>query len=188
MWQPYVLGLNQVLCGLEVSDADGTALDAENAMRRWLGWTRHLRRDGACLYLVGNGASASMAAHFAADMAKNAAVRTRSLTETSLLTAVANDIAYERVFAEPLSWWMQPADMLVTISSSGNSANIIQAIEAGRAASGGGWSRSRPWGRTTAVASLGDLNFYLPAGTYGMAESAHAVLLHCWMDAVEAAR
>jgi len=187
MWQPYTERLHQVLGNMEVTDARAVSLDVETGMSRWLDWTRQVGRKGRCLYLVGNGASASMAAHFAADMAKNAAIRTQWLTETSMLTAIANDLDYRRVFAEPLSWWMQPGDMLVTISSSGNSANILEAIDTARRL-GGRVVTLSAMGAENASRRRGDLNFYLPAATYGLAESGHAVILHCWMDAVEAAR
>ena len=144
-----------------------------------------MRGGGGCVYLVGNGASASMAAHFAADLAKNGALLTRTLTEPAMLTALANDACYEVVYAEPLRWWMNPADMLVCISSSGNSPNIVAAAAAARE-KGGRVVTLSAMGTDNRIRARGDLNFYFPAETYGLAESAHAVLLHYWMDAVEA--
>jgi D-sedoheptulose 7-phosphate isomerase len=184
LWQPYVDHLNQTLSCMQVSDGLGRTMDTDIGMDRWLHRTMALRENRGFLFLVGNGASSSIASHFSADLAKNAGIRTQWLTEASLMTAVANDISYERVFAEPLSWWMQPDDMLVTISSSGNSLNIIHAIETARQT--GGYVVT-----VSAMASenqsrrMGDLNFYLPVDTYGLAESGHTAILHCWMDMLE---
>ena len=75
-------------------------------------------KNGNTLYLVGNGASASMASHMAADLDKNARVHTEVFTDPALITAIANDLDYTQVFSEPLRRRMSPGDMLVAISSS----------------------------------------------------------------------
>ena len=69
-----------------------------------------------------------MASHFAADLAKNGRVRAEVFTDLSLITAVANDINYDSVFAEPLRWQMREGDMLVAVSSSGNSPNVVAGV------------------------------------------------------------
>jgi len=145
---------------------------------------RQLRTRRGRLFLAGNGASASMASHFATDLAKNAGIRTQVFTDLSLLTALGNDIAYEAVFAEPLRWYAEAGDILVAISSSGNSPNIVQAVLAAKelGLTVVTLSGMRPDNR---IRGLGELNLYLPAPTYGLAESCHAFLLHCWMDQLE---
>jgi D-sedoheptulose 7-phosphate isomerase len=75
-----------------------------------------------------NGANASMVSHFGAEMAKNGGVRAMVFTDLSLLTAIANDVSYEDVYAEPLRWYMKRKDMVVAINSSGNSPNIVNAV------------------------------------------------------------
>ena len=133
------------------------------------------------VFLIGNGASASMASHIAADLAKNAHVHTQVFTDLSLITSIANDISYDEVYAEPLRRRMTQGDMLVAISSSGQSPNILRA--ASRATSLGGFlvtlSAMSP---ENALRSLGMMNFYVPAKTYGMAETCHAAILHYWVD------
>jgi len=125
--------------------------------------------------------SASMASHFAADLAKNGRVRTGVFTDLSLITAVADDVNYESVFSEPLRWQMTEGDMPVAISSSGNSPNVPAGCEA--AVSLGGFvvtlSAMKP---DNALRSSGNLNFYVPAETYGAAETCHAAILHFRMD------
>ena len=73
------------------------------------------------MFFVGNGASAMMASHMAADASKNGGFRAMAFNDQALMTAVSNDICYEQSFAMPLKRFANPGDMLVTISSSGNS-------------------------------------------------------------------
>jgi D-sedoheptulose 7-phosphate isomerase len=135
------------------------------------------------LYAIGNGASASMASHFAADMAKNGKLHTQVFSDLSLITAVANDLAYEEVFAEPLRRVGKRGDVLVAISSSGRSPNILRAVEVARSlgvtvVTLSAMSADNP------LRQAGDVNAYVPAGTYGGAETAHAAVLHQWIDLV----
>ena len=128
-----------------------------------------------------------MASHFAADMAKNGGVRTMVFTDLSLLTAVANDFNYEDVYAEPLRWHMKRKDMVVAISSSGNSPNIVRAVVQAKRL-GGTVITISAMIEDNSIRKLGDLNFYVSAKTYGLAETAHAAILHFWMDLVESKR
>ena len=100
------------------------------------------------------------------------------------MTALANDISYEEVYAEPLRWNMKAGDMLVAISSSGNSPNIVRAVKTAQSLNGTVVTLSA-MGEDNAIRRLGDLNFYVPAQTYGLAETAHAAILHYWMDMIE---
>ena len=122
-----------------------------------------------------------MAEHLSHDSFQNADFLTETCSETSHITAISNDVSYEDVFAYRINKMLKEKDMLITISSSGNSPNVIKAIETAHkkgvfvvTISGkGADNRSR---------QMGDLNFYVPLDTYGLVESAHAVLLHCWLD------
>ncbi len=98
---------------------------------------------GATIFLCGNGGSASMATHFAADLNKTtirpdlfaSARRFRAISladNPALITAWGNDVAYERIFAEQLHNFAQPGDVLFAISGSGRSPNIVAAIQAAR--------------------------------------------------------
>jgi D-sedoheptulose 7-phosphate isomerase len=156
-------------------------VDREFAFKQWKDWTQIIRRKKKTIYLIGNGASASMASHISADLAKNAFVHTEVFSDLSLLTAVGNDLGYEEVFAEPLRRRMNDGDMLIAISSSGQSPNILRAVKT--AISIGGYvitlSGMKP---DNILRSLGILNYYVPASTYGLAETSHAAILHHWVD------
>lgn len=93
------------------------------------------------IYIMGNGGSAATASHFACDLAKGTRCelappfRVVPLTDnTPLMTAWANDISYERIFAEQLSALVRPHDVVIVISASGNSPNILAAVEVAREA------------------------------------------------------
>ena len=186
-WQQNISSLHGLLKSLSVLDSQGNPLDADEAFSRLTELTFRILSEDATIYYLGNGASASMASHFAADMAKTGSVRTMVFTDLSLLTAIANDLSYEDVYAEPLRWHMQSKDMVVAISSSGNSPNVVRAVVQAKKL-GGTVTTISAMGEDNAIRKLGDLNFYVAAKTYGLAETAHAAILHFWVDLVEAKR
>lgn len=105
--------------------------------------SRHLLEasiSGRCLYLLGNGGSAALASHMACDLGKGTVVpgqprlRVVALTDNAaLLTAWANDVNYECVFAEQLAGQARPGDLVLAISGSGNSPNVLAALAWARA-------------------------------------------------------
>lgn len=121
----YVDRLQDVLAALDTGEVDsaiGVIADA---------WTR-----GSDIYVLGNGGSAMTALHFATDWAKSIYIKTgrpfriRSLVDNmGLMTAYANDISYWDVFTEQLKNLVRPDDLVVAISGSGNSENVIRAVD-----------------------------------------------------------
>ncbi|MEE9117581.1 MAG: SIS domain-containing protein, partial [Calditrichia bacterium] len=171
-WKQNVQKLCDIFIKISIWDNSGNVLYPDVAFEKWKEMTLKIRENDKTVFFVGNGASASMASHFAADVAKNAGIRTNVFTDTALMTALANDISYEEVYAEPLRWNMKKGDMLVAISSSGNSPNIVRAVNTAKSLNGTVVTLSA-MGEGNAIRKLGDLNFYVPAQTYGMAETAH---------------
>lgn len=95
-----------------------------------------VRRNNRHIFVCGNGGSASTASHFACDIVKGASFnresrfRIMALTDSlPTITAYSNDVSYECVFAEQLKNFAQPGDVLIAISGSGNSPNVLRAIE-----------------------------------------------------------
>jgi D-sedoheptulose 7-phosphate isomerase len=179
-WPHYVHALQTAMQALSVRDREGREL-GPGGFAALSGLTSRVRAAGGFCFFAGNGASASMASHFSADLAKNAGLRTMVFTDPALLTALGNDRCYGDVFSEPVTWYMGTADMLVLISSSGNSPNVLAAAKAARGR-GGAVVTLSGMGPDNALRSLGDLNFYVPAATYGLAETAHTAILHHWTD------
>jgi D-sedoheptulose 7-phosphate isomerase len=182
-WAKCVQNLETTLNRLETSDRDCVAMACDATFAQFKEATEAVRGAGRVIYLIGNGASASMASHFAADLAKNAHVHTQVFTDISLLTAVANDLAYDQIFVEPLRRRMREGDMLVCISSSGNSPNVVNAAVYANQ-NGGTVVTLSAMDPGNALRALGAINFWVPATTYGLAETAHAAILHYWMDTV----
>jgi D-sedoheptulose 7-phosphate isomerase len=97
------------------------------------------RTEGRRIFVFGNGGSAAMASHFATDLGKSTVQEGKlrfkviSLNDNvPLLTAYANDFGYETVFAEPLASLAEAGDVAIAISSSGNSPNVLRAMDVAR--------------------------------------------------------
>jgi len=97
------------------------------------------RTEGRRIFVMGNGGSAAMASHFVCDLGKGTVregkprFKIMSLNDNvPLLTAYANDLGYETVFAEPLTSLAEPGDVAMAISSSGNSPNVLRAMDVAR--------------------------------------------------------
>ena len=185
-WQTYIDDLARVLAATSFIGRDGGELPADVGYARWRNLTLRVREQRRTVYMIGNGASASMASHFAADLAKNGRLHTQTFFDLALITAISNDISYEQVFAEPLRRRGEGGDMLVAISSSGKSPNILAAASV---AADLGMTIVTLTAKDPAnpLRARGDLNLYVPAQTYGMAETAHAAALHRWMDLIQMA-
>jgi len=135
------------------------------------------------VFILGNGGSASTASHMANDLSKATIVAGRSrmrviaLTDNiSIITAWANDASYEVIFKEQLENLLQTGDLVIGISASGNSPNVLRAMEFANQQGGVtiGWT-GRSGG---ALGKLVDLCVHCPTDDIGMIESAHLVLDH----------
>lgn len=183
-WSRTVDRLSELLQGLVFTGPEGEDCPVDLAFDQWSAWATEARERERTVYLIGNGASASMASHFAADLAKNGHLHTQVFSDICLVTAVSNDIDFAEIYAEPLRRRGKKGDILVAISSSGRSPNILRGVEVARTlgltvVTLTGFKPDNP------LRKMGQLNAYLPADTYGEAETAHAAVLHCWMDMVE---
>lgn len=165
-----------------VTDKDGKNLDLDQGLEMWADKAYDVReRSKGLIFFCGNGASASMAEHMSHDWFQNAVINTTTCAETSHITAISNDIGYENVFAYRANRILSDRDMLVGISASGNSPNIVKAI--GAANEKDAYTVSVSGKKSdNRIRTMGDLNFYVTLEKYGEVESAHAVLLHAALD------
>jgi D-sedoheptulose 7-phosphate isomerase len=138
---------------------------------------------GRHIYILGNGGSASTATHFACDLSKATVVKgQRRLRVTclsdniALLTAVANDIAYEDVFAEPVRSLVDTGDVVIAISASGNSPNVIKAVRA--AHEQGAVTIGLVGCDGGRLIHMVDLSVHVKHLDYGVVEDCHLVLEH----------
>lgn len=177
----YSITIKNGLDNMVVTDGNGKVLTHDEGLEKWTDKSEELKNKRGIFFFCGNGASATMAEHLSHDCFQNADFLTETCSETAHITAISNDISYEDVFSYRIGKMLGEKDMLITISSSGNSPNIIKAIHTAREL---GVFIVTLSGKKEDNQSrrLGDLNFYVPLDTYGLVESAHAVLLHCWLD------
>lgn len=145
---------------------------------------------GGKVLVFGNGGSASQAQHFAAELtgrfeAERQAWPALALTaDQATVTAIANDYGYERVFARQVEALGRPGDLVVAISTSGTSANVVAGIEAARAAGCTTAALTGEGGGT--LADLVDLLVTVPSGRTARIQEIHTICLHAWCEAVEA--
>lgn len=139
---------------------------------------------GRTVFLCGNGGSAALASHFACDLGKGTAscnggkrFRVLALTDNlPTLTAWANDFGYEHVFSEQLKNFVQPTDVVFAISGSGNSKNILNALQAAREA--GAITVGLSGFQGGAMKSLCDLCVVVPSNDMQIIEDLHLALAH----------
>ncbi len=169
----YLRYLSEVLAGIDGAEIAGFIRTLTNARDR-----------GSRVFFIGNGGSAATASHFANDLAigtrpARKPFRVTSLTDNvAVLTAIANDFGYDRIFVEQLKSEMQPGDVVVAISASGNSPNLLVAVEWANA--NGGVTVGLTGFDGGRLAALAQQKVHVPSnkGEYGPVEDAHMVLDH----------
>jgi D-sedoheptulose 7-phosphate isomerase len=172
----YIERLQQAIAGLP---RDEVATLGESLFRAY--------RNQKQVFTAGNGGSASTASHMAADLAKNTIgpnmprFRISSLNENaSIMTALANDLGYEHVFSEQLVNVIGPGDVLIVVSASGNSPNVLRAIDYAQSRSAEvvgllGFDGGR-------AAQLADIAIVVPSQHYGVVEDVHLVINHMLVE------
>lgn len=159
-----------------------SAIDAVK-VEQAIEWFREAREQDRQIFVCGNGGSAATASHFATDMVKGASYgrpkrfRILALTDSiSTITAYANDLSYEAVFVEQLKNFARPGDLVVGISGSGNSPNVLRAIEYANSI---GCRTIALTGRDGGrLAPLAQLTIHVPEPHMGRIEDAHLVVCH----------
>lgn len=175
--------LETALRGIQVSDRAGQVLGALDGLSHAIDLILTQTGHGGTVFFIGNGASAAIASHQAADFLKAGRMRALAFNDAALLTALGNDLGYARVFEWPVAVLADVGDLLIAISSSGRSENILRGVEAARARGCAvltlsGFEADNP------LRSLGDLNLYVPARSYGHVEIVHLSLLHALLDVI----
>jgi D-sedoheptulose 7-phosphate isomerase len=160
---------------------DRQPLPFDDAMQTIVDRLLAAREQGKKAILVGNGGSASVVGHLQMDLCNAVRVRALCFHDAPLLTALSNDYGYPAAFERCVQLWAEPGDVLVGISSSGRSENILRAVDAARAKACGivtlsGFAADNP------LRQRGDLNIYVGSTEYGPVETAHACLAHMLTD------
>lgn len=165
-----------ILCNKTVKGYDEGIIDLISE------FIKHKRKNSQ-LFFLGNGGSSAIASHMTADFMKNGGMKTYSLYDNAVTTCMGNDYGYEYIFSKPMEFLVNEKDLVVAISSSGNSKSIINAIEAAKK------KRARVitltgFKENNKAKELGDINVYVPSEKYGIVESIHNLILQQIVDAI----
>jgi D-sedoheptulose 7-phosphate isomerase len=169
----FALALNN----MEVTDGSSVAINYAEAVRQLVTLLTNIQKTSKKVIMVGNGGSAGICSHMTVDYWKNGNIRSVAFNDSSLLTCLSNDISFEQVFSKSIGMFADEGDVVFCISSSGKSANIINAAEAGTDAkctvvTFSGFETTNP------LRKMGAINFYVPSFSYGFVEVLHNYIIH----------
>lgn len=136
---------------------------------------------GKKLIIAGNGGSAAMASHVCVDFTKVAKVRAINFNEADLITCFSNDYGYEHAYQKAIEFYGDKEDMLILISSSGNSPNIINAANYGVSA-GLSVVTFSGFKSSNKLKSLGNINIWVNCESYNIVEMTHHIMLLSVVD------
>lgn len=165
----------------QVTSLDGKAIALEAAYGDLTALVRATHDQGNKLMFIGNGGSAGISSHCAIDYSKNGGIRSTAFNDGAALTCLGNDLGYENVFAKQIDLHARTGDLLIAISSSGKSPNILRAVEIARAR-GCKILTLSGFGADNPLRQLGDWNFYVNNKEYGFVEITHLTLIHAILD------
>jgi D-sedoheptulose 7-phosphate isomerase len=177
----YFSRFQSVLSAAEATDSSGKAVDLDKALEWALSTGRAVHARGDKVMFIGNGGSSAIASHMSEDFSKAAGIRAMCFSDAATLTCLGNDYGYQHVYEKQIEWLGRKGDLLVAISSSGRSPNILKGVEAARAHQAevltlSGFEPDNPLRR------MGDVNLYLPSKQYGFVEAGHLALLSAVVD------
>lgn len=180
----YFKELTALFSEIEVKDAGAKTISFEKAISEIIDLIIARNKNGNKLLFIGNGGSASIASHISTDFIKNVGVPAVAFNDPSLITCLSNDLGYEYVFEKPLALLSKKGDILFSISSSGESKNILNATKEARnkgchIITLSGFKKDNP------LRSLGDINFYVPSKSYGFVEIIHQAICHLIADCIK---
>jgi D-sedoheptulose 7-phosphate isomerase len=185
--QQYFEKLAVLFSGVEVTDLHQGHVELSKGLLAAIDLIVAQTGLGRKVMFIGNGGSAAIASHLAVDYWKNGGMKAIAFNDASLLTCIGNDFGYPQVFAKPVEMFAEPGDVLVAISSSGRSENILSAVNSARkqeckVITMSGFTADTP------LRLRGDLNFYVASDSYGHVEIVHLSLCHCILDTIMSRR
>ena len=179
----YYSNLSNMLEKIQTTQKNGYSLEFFAAIESAGHLVTTQTKAGGKIMFIGNGASASIASHMSTDYWKNGNMRAIAFNDAALLTCLSNDCGYENVFGKSVEMFADEGDILVAISSSGQSESILNGVRAAtklgvHAVTLSGFS---PDNR---LRSMGEINFYVPDSAYGPVEILHLSICHCILDVI----
>ena len=164
-----------------ICDIQGQETGYEIMIEKLVQEFKQIRKEHQMVYFIGNGGSAGIAIHMTSDFLKNGGIRTHSMHDPATITCLGNDFGYAHICSKQLEIIAMPRDVLVAISSSGNSPNILQAVKTAkekncRVITLSGFCPNNQLRRQ------GEYNIYVPIEEYGIVESLHNMILQQVVD------
>lgn len=179
----YIEDLYKIFNQTKVTDAKGEELNFADSLIKAAEMVMNANSLGKKMIFIGNGGSAAVASHKALDYWFTGKIRGINFSDYANLTCISNDFGYQNVFSKQIEMFADRGDILFAISSSGNSENIISAVEAARHRGCLVFTFSGFKG-TNRLRSLGDLNFYTPVQHFNKVESLHLLLCDCILEII----
>lgn len=154
---------------------------SENRINQSIKLIKKTIKNNGRLYIVGNGGSASIASHVSVDFAKIANVKSSTFNNSNLITCFANDYGHDNWVVEALKAYTSNKDLIILISSSGTSKNIVNAAKyckknSFKLITFSGFKKNNP------LSKLGDINFHIKSNQYNFIEMSHHILLVYLVD------
>lgn len=179
----YTERLFTALKNTSITDSEGKIYEYEPGFKLLFDCLSDVKERRSGLFMCGNGGSAGIALHMTADYLKNGGFNVRSLYNASVLTCLGNDLGYEDIFCKQLELMAIRGDTLIVISSSGNSENILRAVDTmerlgGEIVTFTGFRADNP------ARKRGKYNVYTPEEHYGIVESIHNLILQRLVDEI----
>lgn len=183
MYKEYMEELVSVLYKTTLRTEDELCKSYERIMEELVRLFSRIKQNEKQVFFIGNGGSAAIASHMTADFMKNGGMKTYSLYDNSVTTCMGNDYGYEHIFSRPLSFLGREGDLLVAISSSGNSMNIRNAVDVARE-KGMCVLTMTGFREDNHLCLRGDYNVHVPKEEFGMVESIHIMILQQVVDEI----
>ncbi|NQT66875.1 MAG: SIS domain-containing protein [Actinobacteria bacterium] len=171
------------LSGIAATDSENKKSDFNQAIADAIALINKCSDSGKKIMFIGNGASAAISSHMATDFWKNGGIKAIAFNDSSLLTCISNDYGYQYVFEKPVEMFAEKGDILIAISSSGRSENIIKGAKMALfkgciLITLSGFEKENP------LRLLGHINFYVPSSLYGPVEIIHQAICHSIIDVI----
>lgn len=179
----YLIFVKKAILDIRITDSNKKRLETTETLKKIINLFKQLKIKKKKLILIGNGGSASVCGHISEDFTKVGKIRAINFNDGPFLTCLSNDYSFEQVFEKAIEFHADPGDVLIAISSSGNSINIQKGVLAAKkkkcfTITFSGFKSDNP------LSKMGDINIYTPTNNYGITEITHEMILHYLLDRI----
>ena len=145
---------------------------------------KNVNSAGKKTLIFGNGGSAAIASHFSVDLTKNAGLRCVNFNEADLITCFANDYGFDRWVEKAVDFYGDEGDLLIVISSSGSSKNMLNGVKAARNGNFQAVVTLSGFAENNPLSQLGDINLWINSRAYNFVENIHQIWLLAIVDLI----